>query len=260
MIKKFFISIIKSLIVLLVATLIFSTVTFNFPDLMKGVFGDIFKYASPDAQKQVINKLTETCSSLELKGKSSFVPDLSNIGSLCKDYKDGKISDKEFFFNVVTSPFSDQQVEMPRIGFLEKYNQLITYLNNNKIIYFVILSILIVLLSFLIVDFKLFLITLSGICLSLGTLILLPYLAILVYDKLVGIDTTSILGNLFGAGTIFDAKAVLSVILLLFLRTYTSFILTLGVIFLIVGIAGRVYQVILKRRTKTIKEIKSKKK
>ena len=63
--KNFLIWIIKNLIILLLITLIFSTITLDFPELIKGVFGDIFAYASPEAQKQVVSKLAETCSSLD---------------------------------------------------------------------------------------------------------------------------------------------------------------------------------------------------
>ena len=119
-IKNFFISIIKSLIVLLLATLIFSTITFDFPNLLKGVFGDIFSYASPDAQKQVVSKLAETCSSLEQGQINSLKLNLSDIGALCKDFKAGKINDQEFFFNVISSSFSSNQTELPKIMALDR--------------------------------------------------------------------------------------------------------------------------------------------
>lgn len=313
MFKKFFIWLIKSLIILLIVTFIFSTITLDFPNLLKGLFGDIFAYASPDAQKQVVSKLAESCSSLDqgqslltiaqictnrslldsmrencqnygelkdrdvkiedeakvietcqqiesgeieracnqLKEKSSLVPDFSKIGALCKDYKAGKINDKEFFFGVIGSSFGGQQIEMPKIGGLEKYNKMIAYLNNNKLLYFVILSILIILLYLFIRNVTLFLPVLSGICFSIGILIMVPYLAILAYDKFVGIDTTPILNIMFGTGG-FEPKAIISVILLMFLRTYTSFIITLGIVFLAVGIIGKVYAFILKRKNKRV--------
>jgi len=299
---------VKNLIILFIVTLTFSTVTLAFPNLMKGVFGDIFKYASPDMQNQVVSKLTESCSSLdqgknfvtinqfcanrslidsmranceeykalkqrnikieneeqvtktceqfesggierkcdEISQTSSLSPDFSKIGGLCKDYKAGKINSQEFFFNTVGSTLPSN-LELPQTDFLHKYNNLINYLNNNKILYFLILAILLVILYLLITDIKLFLIALSGISFSIGTLILLPYLAILVYDKFVGIDTSPILGSMLGTGSVFNFKAIVSVILLLFLRTYTSFIITLGIIFLSVGIVGKVYEFLIKR-------------
>ena len=78
MLKKFFIWMVKSLIMLVIVTLIFSTITLNFPNFLKGVFGDIFEYASPDAQNQVIGKIAETCSSLD-KGQPIVI--LSQICS-----------------------------------------------------------------------------------------------------------------------------------------------------------------------------------
>lgn len=307
--RNFLIWLIKNLVVLLIATLIFSSITLNFPDLIKGVFGDIFAYASPDAQKQVIGKLAESCSSLEqgqnavtisqictnktllesmkenctnyrelkirsvqieneqqvketcqqiesgdiemwcneLKQKISFAPDFSSIGALCKDYKAGRINDREFFFNVISGAMPSN-AEMPRMGALEKYNQTINYLNKNKLIYFVVLAVLLIILYLLIIDIKSFIITLTGISFSIGILIMLPYFAVLAYDKFVGIDTTPLLGSMLGAGGIFDLKSIISVLLLLFLRTYNSLIITLGVVFLSIGIAGKVYGFALKRQ------------
>ena len=317
--KNFLISIIRSLIVLTFATLIFSTITLDFSNLIENIFGDIFVYASPEAQKQTISRLTETCSSLEqgqgaltinqictnkslidsmkkdcdtyreLKRrnikigneeqiketclqlesgelekacnemqKSSLVPDFSSIGSLCKDYKAGKISDKEFFFNVISGALPSN-IQMPQIGFLEKYNQTINYLNKNKIIYFIILLISLIILYLLIMNVKIFLIVLSQISFSIGILIMLPYFAIITYDKFVGIDTTSILGSIFGLGNAFDPKAILSVVLLMFLRTYNSFILILGSIFLAIGIAGKVYNFIFKKSRLKENNIKERK-
>lgn len=306
--RNFLIWLIKNIIILLIATLVFSSVTLDFPDFIKGVFGDIFAYASPDAQKQVIIKLTESCSSLEqgqnavtisqictnrtllesmkencadymeLKRKnvqieneqqvkescrqiesgelekqckemqkSSFAPDFGSIGASCKGYKAGKISDREFFFNVINGamPISS---ETPKIGTLEKYNLAINYLNQNKLIYFAVLAILLVILYLLVIDINLFILTLAGLSFSIGILIMLPYFAILAYDRFVGIDTTPLLGIMLGAGGMFDFKAVISVLLLLFLRTYNSLIITLGIAFLAVGIAGKVYGFALKRQ------------
>lgn len=315
-IKNFLISITKSLIVLLVATLIFSSVTLDFPNLMKGLFGDIFSYASPDAQKQTVNRLAETCSSLdkgqnvltlnqicsnasllesmqqncnayrELKRrniqvkneenvretcrqlesgeiesscqKNSAMPDLSSIGVACSDYKSGKIDDKEFFFDVIGSalPISSDATQA---GFFDKYSKAMNYLNNNKTVYFLILLILTVILYLLITDIKLFILTLSQISFSIGIIIMLPYLAILAYEKFIGFDTTPILSSLFGAGNVFDFKALASVMLLLFLKTYSTLIITIGFIFLSIGIAGKIYWFMLRREAKTI-EAKPKKK
>lgn len=315
--RKFLTSIIKNIIILLVATLIFSTITLDFPTLTKGIFEDIFAYASPEVQKNAVSRLAESCSALgqgqelvaiskicanrtllesmeencasyrelkkrgikiedesqaietcqkiesgeleraceELSTKKSIMPDFSKIGSLCKEYKDGKINDKEFFFNAVSGAIPSQ-MQLPDIGFLEKYNDAITSLNNNKLIYFTAIFILLILLYLLLMDIKLFILTLTGISLSIGILIMLPYFAIVAYENFVGIDTTSILGSLFGLGN-FDLKAILSVILLLFLRTYNNFIITAGILFLAVGIAGKVYGFILKGKSKA-KKIKTK--
>ena len=318
--RKFGIWIIKNLIILLVATLIFSSITLDLPELIKGVFGDIFAYASPEVQKQVINQLAGTCSSLEqgqslvsmsqvcanaslldsmkedcasyrelkrrnikveneqqvketcqqvesgeiestcdeIRQKGSLLPDFSKIGALCKDYKDGLINDKEFFFNIIGGAIPSQ-MQMPNIGILERYNSTINYLNRNKIIYFVILAILMAGLYSLIRDSKAFLAVLSGILLSLGLLIMLPYFAILAYGKFIGIDTTSLLSGILGEGFGIDPKAVISMILLLFLRTYNAFIITIGIVFLAVGIFGKTYEKLFMGKPKQAAKKKDKK-
>ena len=248
--KNFLISITKSLIVLLIATLIFSSVTLNFPDLVKGFFGDIFAYATPDAQKQVISKLAETCSSLNQVQSNSLTPDLSRIGAVCKEYKSGKIDDKAFFFGVFGNSLPSN-TKMPQIGFFDKYNKAVNYLNSNKTIYFLILLVLFIILYFLIMDIKLFIMSLTQISFSIGIIIMLPYFAILAYEKFIGFDTTPILSSLFGAGNVFDAKAIASVILLLFLKTYNNLIITAGIVLLIIGIAGKIYNWKLKKQSRT---------
>jgi len=309
--QKFLIWLVRNIIVIIVATLIFSFITIDVPTFVKGVFGDIFEYAEPGTQKQVVNDLTETCSSFgkdeeittinevcanksmissmrencdtykelnkrnikienedeirqtcaqiesgELERtcnqleKTSLMPDFSKIGGICNDYNAGKINDKEFFMGVVSSPFSDLE---PDIGFLEKYNKLIIYLNQNKIIYLVSLTVLLSLLYFVMKSRELFLIALSGICFSIGLLILLPYFGILLYDKFIGLSTTAFLNSIFGIGT-FDFKAIISVILLMFFRTYNNAIIILGFFFLGIGVIGKVYAFGLKSNTRKIDE------
>lgn len=314
--KNILIAIIRNLIILLIATFVFSSTSINFPELLKGFFGDIFEYASPDVQKQVVSRLADSCSALdkgnavtlpqlcanksilnsmkqdcqayrELQGRGirveneaemenncakiesgeidkmcdgynqkSLLPDFSKIGAICKDYNNGKIDNKEFFYGVVSKPFSGQQFEAHQFGFLEKYNKFISYLNDNKIIYFIIITVLLALLYLLLRDVNAFLFALSEISFGIGMIIMLPYVAILIYDKFVGIDTTSILGSILGIGGIFDFKAILSLILLLFLRTYNNFIILSGIIFLSIGIIGKMHSFMQKRKTPAEKEVK----
>jgi len=285
MFKKFFTSIVRSLIVILILTFIFSAVSANFKDLIKDIFGDIYEYADSDVQQQVISNLAETCSSLEqgnnlvtfnelcsdrnlldemrkncgdyrtlkgrnieLEGKESLMPDFSGMDTLCRNYEDGKISGKEFFSNFIQNSFGNQEMEIPGFEFFEKYNKAVKYLDSNKIIYFAILLILLIILYLLVGETKLFLIILSGILFSTGIFILLPYFGILAYDNYISIDTTSILGSLFGEGNIFDPNALISILLITFLKNYNKAIITLGIIFLIVGVIGKVYGFISDRK------------
>ena len=245
--KKFLIWLVKNLLVLLLVTFIFSTVALDLPNMLKGIFKDISQYASPDAQKDVVGKLTLTCSSLDGKGTSGLqqMPgpvsiDFSKIGSFCKDYNSGKINEREFFFGVIGSAVPDK-LESPKAGILEKYNSSIDFLAKNKVYYIIILLALLAVLYLLAGNLNTFLAILSRISLNMGILILLPYAAIMAYEKFVGFDTTTILSSFLQGSLSFDPKAIISVVLLMILRTYTSLIVTLGAVFLGIGIAGKVY-------------------
>ncbi len=242
--KNFLISIIKKLIVFVVLTFVFSSIFFDVPDLLKVVFEDVFTYASPEVQEKVIGKLTETCST------DSFL-NLSKVSDLCKDYKAGKINDKGFFFGFIDGVIPNQ-ISNKGSGSLGKYMQAMEYLNNNRFIYFIILIILLIILYLLIPDSKLFVTTLIGLSLQIGIAIMLPYLAIIAYDKLAVIDTTPLMESMFGAGAVklYDPKVIISLIWLLLFRTYTPFIITVGSLFLGVGIIGKIGKIIKKKFNK----------
>lgn len=97
---------------------------------------------------------------------------------------------------------------------------------------------------------------LTDICMSMGILIILPYAVIIIYEKFVGIDTTPILATVLGESSSLSIKAIVSVILLLILRTYTSFILLIGIFFLGVGMFGKVFKYYRSHRAKTEKQRK----
>ncbi len=256
--RKFVTWLLKNLIVLLIITFIFSYVALDIPKVIKGVFSDIFAYSTPEAQKDVVGKLTSACSALDGKDTSSLqqdmskgeVPfDLAKIGPICADYKSNKINDKEFFFSVIGTAMPEK-FELPKTGAFEKYSSIIDLLTKNRMIYFLVLAVLMILLYLLVMDISIFILTLAGICFSMGIIILLPYAGIMAYEKFIGISTTSILSSLFQGSFSFDPKAIISVVLLMILRTYTSLIIMLGVIFLFLGIAGKIYSWQLKRKPK----------
>jgi len=244
MLKKFLIWLTKNIIILLLITLIFSTIALDVPSLVKEMFEDIFSYASPDTQKEVVGKLTSACSELNehnsTDSESPLPVNLSRIGSLCKDYNSNKISDREFFFNVIGSTVPDN-FGLPNTNAVEKYYAAMNFLNSSKIIYFIILMVLLLVLYLLAGSLNAFLIILSSLCFSIGMLILVPYIVIIAYDKLVGIDTTPLLEAILGSNLSLGIKAIVSLVLLLLLRTYTNFIVTLGIIFTAIGIVGKVY-------------------
>lgn len=254
--RKFLIWLVKNLIVLLLVAFVFSTVALDLPYMAKGALNDIFQYANPAAQKEVVGKLTMACSSLdgkntsELQGQMSRYEmpiDLSKVGALCKEYNSGKINDKEFFFGVVSSSVPDK-LEIPKAGIFEKYNSIIDFLIKNKMYYFIILLVLAGLLYLLAGSFAEFTIILTGMSFSMGVLILLPYAAIVAYSGFVGFDTTPIMSSILNGSLSLDIKAITSVVLLMILRIYTSFIIILGAALLGIGIAGKIYFWRLKKR------------
>lgn len=269
MFKKLFIWLAKNIIILLLVTLIFSTVAFDVPSLVEGIFKDVFLYASPESQKEVVSRLTVACSEFDKNNSNSenyLSLNLSNIGSLCKGYNSNKISDREFFLGVVGSAIPNN-FGLPSMNAMGRYYAAMNVLNSRKIVYFTVISVLLLALYMLAGSLGAFLIILGSICFSIGMLILVPYIAIMAYDKLVGIDTTSLLETILGNGLSLDIKAIVSLVLLLLLRTYSNFIILLGIIFIAIGTGGKVYSWRLKRQStkpesegdEMIKEKKSKK-
>jgi hypothetical protein len=298
MLRKFGIFIIRSLVVIILASLVFSFVSLDLPKILPGLFEDVFSHASDSSQKEVISKLSGTCGSLEkgekvisitqicsnatllsamkqncasyrqLKSegkkieneqnmeescsdvesgeledmcsrqKSSILPDFSRISALCSRYNAGEIPDKKFFSGVLSSPFDIEKIESTQNQMMQKYHEFTGFLAKNKTWSYFVLATLLAILYLLIWNFEEYLIVITGICFSLGIIIILPYVIILLYQKLVGIDTTPILSILFGEGS-FDPKSIISVIMLLFLRTYNTFIIITGVILLGIGIGGK---------------------
>ena len=259
MFRKFFIWVVKNLIVLLLVTFIFSTLALDLPGMVKGLFRDVFAYASPQVQKEVVGKLTVACSALDGKNASEMqkqmsssplLLDFSKIGSLCKDYSSGKVNDREFFFDVMGTAIPNK-FGLPQSGALEKYNSVVDFLKKNKIYYSLILLVLLGILFLLSGDFSTFLAILVRISYSMGIFILLPFFSIIAYNGFVGIDTTPIISSILQGNFSLNIKAIFSVVFLMVLRTYTSFIITLGFLFLGAGIAGKIYIWKLKKNAAT---------
>jgi hypothetical protein len=77
----------------------------------------------------------------------------------------------------------------------------------------------------------------------MGLIIMLPYAAAMAFNLFLGVDTSPILSSIFGDGVI-KPSAILSVVILLFLRTYNAFILILGTILLGIGVSGKGYKLL----------------
>ena len=298
--KKAVIVLAKSMIVFIVAAMIFSNLVLSFPKYVENIAEDIFTYASPEAQAKVMNKLTETCAVLSrgkvvtyrelcsnqstmesmienckryndmkksgikieneealasncakldsgevqkacgnLKNDEASAIDLGKISSLCQDYKEKKIGDKQFFFKVIAASLGAQNTEIPGVLDFSRYLWLLNIFRN----FWMSLpaaAALIMLIYFLSEKLNDFISILGEIMMSLSILILLPYFAVLLYDKIIGFETTPFLSMIFGFGNL-TFKAVLSVLLLLIMRNYTVLIIVIGFLLLGASIGIRVY-------------------
>ena len=256
MFKRFFIWLVKSVIVVILTALIFSLFSLDLSSLVKGMFNDVYKYANTESQKQIISQFSQFCSDIGNKDTTSLqqemakrgMPiDLDKIGAVCKSYKADNLTDNQFFFNFIGTSIPDK-FEVPKGMPFEKYNQALNFANQNKIIYVTVLLVLILILYFLAGSTGFFLSILAEMSFGMGTLILVPYILIMIYTKLAGIDTTSLLSTVTGGGAGFDIKELINLILLMILRTYTSLIIALGAVFLSIGIIGKIYAHKLKKK------------
>ena len=90
---KFLIWLVRSLIVLLIAMFVFSSIAIDVPSLVKSVFGDVFQYSSQEAQQNVIAELAKDCSALK-SGSSISISELCSnqskmkeLNQSCSDYR-----------------------------------------------------------------------------------------------------------------------------------------------------------------------------
>jgi len=183
--------------------------------------------------------------------------DSEGIQKACEDFQQGNLNDAEFFVNYMGSSFSN--VKVPKFNFFKKYGDIIYYFQTHNILYVIVLMLLFGLVYFLIKDLSLVFVIISRILFNISIFLLLPYLVISAYDYFVGIDTDSLLRSFFEQRD-FGANAIISILLIAFLSVYNSSLLTIAVVFLVLGSAGRIYGVILHRKKEPEKEeIKEKK-
>lgn len=298
--KRVVIALAKSMIVFIVAAMIFSSLVVSFPKYVENIAEDIFTYASPEAQAKVMNKLTDTCAVLSrgkavtykeicsnkstmdsmvenckryndmkksgikienedamisncakldsgevqkacdnLKNDEASALDLEKISALCQDYREKKIGDKQFFFKVIATSLGTQNTEIPGVFDFNKYLWLLNIFRN-FLIALPVATVLIILIYLLSEKLNDFISVLGEIMMSLSVLILLPYFVVLLYDKMIGFETTPFLSMIFGFGSL-TFKAVLSVLLLLIMRNYTIPIIVTGFLLLGASIGIRVH-------------------
>ncbi len=187
-------------------------------------------------------QLSDTCNRVESgdmeKSCSEAAPQRGEFSEICKQYNAGRIDNRGLFESLLIKSLEKQKTQINWLSF-EGFINLLNYLHN-KMTTFVILIPLIIILYFLLGGTNAFLREISKIFVNVGILILLPYIIIIAYDKLVGIDTTPFLNQIFGIETA-KLGGIISLVMLMFLRTYTPFILAVGLILLVFGFAGKFY-------------------
>ena len=244
--KKFTIWIVKSLIMLIFATLMLSSVSLDYKNLVAGTFSDVYDYASPASRDKVVEKFADICNQID---KNKVAPDFANLDLWCRDYKSGKLTEKEFFMNVVGILAANDATEKPKLGILDEYNKAIRGINKNKVLSSVLFIILLLILFLLIKDAKAYIITLTGILFSIGLFVMLPFILIHLYNYFIGINTTSIFESIINGNEITpESRDIISVVMLMILRTYSSFVITVSSVFVAVGIAGKIYLFYIKRK------------
>ena len=308
MLKKFLRGVARSLIVIIIVSMVYSGVSFDISSTLKSLFGDVFAYSSGSAKDQTMARLIDTCQSvkegaslfsineicsnmtllekmkencknyralkeqgIEVKNeekikescsqieseeiekscsssKKTISPDLNKFEVLCSQYEAGEIDNKTFFAEFLSSPLGNQQIDLPQVRFFERVNRINNFLLKNYLIYIGSLAFFIILLYMLSEDLMVFLIIFGRACLSAGLIVMTPYIIIVSYHAVIGIDTTFILNSLYSYGTIIEPKSVISLILLLFLRMYNNTVLMWGGILLAMGITSVVIKYVFKEK------------
>jgi len=188
-------------------------------------------------------ELERQCAAL---GQRNSAYDAGKLKETCSSYLSGKIDDKEFFASSISQSFgSIENVDNP---FFKKYNRFVSFLRNNMLLLVMSIIALFASLFFLTGNTPLFLLIIGKMCLSISITILLPYALVLAYDSFIGIDTSPILDSVLSGQPSFEPKSILSLVMLMLLKTYNSTMLTLGVILLIIGIIGKIYLIARKKR------------
>ena len=237
MFRKFLAWIIRTLIAIILTTLIFSSVLPSVEKIIPNVIGGVFTHASPDSQQDVVNKLSGICK--EATGEKAPA-DMADIGAVCNEYNAGNMKGDRLFAGFV-DVIMKTQFSLPDSQIIKKYNGLQDNINSRKPLLFGALLLLFVLLYLILMDFRLFVAALGSICFSIGWMIMLPYLIIILYDNLIGIDTTAIFSAMIN-GTGIEPGAIISVILLVFMSLYSPALILVGIILLGIGVAGFVYR------------------
>lgn len=306
--RNSFISIIKSLIVIISVSLIFSYTAPSIGNVLQDSFVDIYDYSSESSKSKMLEFLDKGCRSFadenavtieqicnnqsmmvsfkancaeyrNLKKKGNVIKngeemensckniesgelerrcaalrqknsayDTSKLKEACSSYLAGKIDDRVFFARSISQSFgSIEEIDNP---FFRKYNQYVLLISNNIFLLIILIAALFTALFLLTGNIPIFLLMIGKMCLSISITILLPYALIHAYNSFIGIDTSPILDSVLSGLPSFEPKSILSLVMLMLLKTYNLAILSLGIVLLIIGIAGKIYSHFLKKNWK----------
>src|SRR3989338_2224080 len=216
---------------------------------------DFRKKEISSLSSEYYDEMNEKCSKIENGGIEKSCRDIESkenaymrVGELCNSYSSGNITKNEFFDGFVETSFIMSDFKNPKIGVLSKYEKVVESINQNIILAAVLIIVLCLVLYLLINDIKIFLIAMAGIFFSIGLFIMIPYSAISIYQKTVGIDTTPLLKTMLGKAAEPQPREIMEIMTLIILRTYSKLLILLGTVSLAIGIIGKFMKHALKKR------------
>tara|TARA_Y100000310_G_scaffold206740_1_gene207171 strand:+ start:2682 stop:3407 length:726 start_codon:yes stop_codon:yes gene_type:complete len=229
MLKKSFVFLFKSIIILLMMVYVFSS-AFNVQGIIRNSISDLYDYSVPATQTKINNLVDLFCTS----GQTEFQG--IDLKTECLQYDEEEIDIKEVLFTFMGKVSQSSLIK----GTLKEYNDIIIKVPSNRIWLFIASFTLMALSFFLIDDTRKSINFASSVFLKLGILIFLPYLIVVGYDYFQGLDTTTLVEGIFNPSLGLPSEGVISGVMILVINTYDTFVINLGIIFLTTGILGKV--------------------
>tara|TARA_Y100000310_G_C20567242_1_gene756143 strand:- start:22 stop:747 length:726 start_codon:yes stop_codon:yes gene_type:complete len=235
-IKRFIVWIFRVIIILVLLSFTFSS-SLDINKSLENSITDLYEHSTPESQQKVVTFLDKVCDS-----PTSTIKTI-DVGSQCTEYKSGSLSPKEFL-GIFISDFSKNILDDSD---LTNLNIILSKVSEFKIFLLIITIILLTLVSIIIHDGGQIIKFLNGLFLRLGIWVFLPYILIKIYDLTYGLDTSPVINSLFLEQPAYTAQGIISSIMVIFLRSYNTFVITMGLVFLLIGAIG-ITATIIKRK------------